>query len=152
VTDATPIELDAVCNCRARERDSKIADHELVRDVSLAGSLAERKFKSVSAATAQRIEKRRIRIRPEPIEIRVMEELLKPAVDTVSALVGEELQVLDGRNQSEVVRSTKQFAITILKRERRAMRSLGTSKTRQTTNEGRSLSESGGRSRRDALP
>lgn len=111
--------------------------------VPLADILPYRDLKHFGAAARELVDQRRVRVRAEAIEIAVVEEPLKPAVDAVAAFVGEELEELRRRDQSEVVNGAKEFAVSRLERERRLVGAFGPGESRKTTTE-RSLSLSGG--------
>jgi hypothetical protein len=65
----------------------------------------------------------------------MVEQLLQPAVDTVSAFAVEETKDLRSRDQAVVSNGLEEFSISILKSEGRAMRPLRPRETRQTTKE-----------------
>jgi hypothetical protein len=95
-----------------------------VIDVGVRNILSSRDTQDLGASLTKPIEQRGIRVRSDSIEVAVVKQLLKSAVDSVFAFLFEETKNLRSRDESVLEDRSKEFLISILKGDRRTMRAL----------------------------
>jgi len=104
-----------------------------MKEVTITDVFRTRNLQDFSAPAAQRVDQRRIRVVPDSIEIPSMKELLKPSIDSVPALVGEQPEEPRSRDQTVFVGCTEEIEVAVLECDRRAVGRFGTSESRETT-------------------